>query len=77
MATSMFMLTRETQERLADRVLERLNEEFPQHDFIAGSADHSEFENTTSLPMARLEPDCLRRRAFQRLRSDFRDCKPS
>jgi hypothetical protein len=39
MATSMFMLTRETQERLADRVLERLNEEFPQHDFIAGSAD--------------------------------------
>lgn len=89
MATFIFMLTRETQDRLAFLVLERLTEKFPQHEFIAGSADHPEFENTIlpahgepgpgpskALLTARLEVLAVKE-AFQRLLADLRDWKPS
>jgi hypothetical protein len=87
MTTFIFMLTSETQERLAYRVLDRLNEEFPQHEFIAGSADYPEFENTILPAHGETGPGQLSSRvrlevftvkeAFQRLLSNLQDWKPS
>lgn len=46
MTTYLFMLTPETEESLVDRVLSELEQQFPEHEFVAGGADIPEFENS-------------------------------
>jgi hypothetical protein len=87
MTTFIFMLTRETQERLAYRVLDRLNDEFPLHEFIAGSADYPEFENAILPAHGESDPEqqtskvrlevLTVKEAFQRILFDLRDPTPS
>ena len=46
MSTFLFMLTPETERVLVERVTQELDDQFPEHEFIAGRADIPEFENT-------------------------------
>ena len=46
MTTFLFMLTPETERVLVERVTQELDDQFPEHEFIAGGADIPEFENT-------------------------------
>jgi hypothetical protein len=46
MTTDLFMLTPETERVLVERVLGELETRFPKHEFVAGGADISEFENS-------------------------------
>ncbi|KQW22828.1 hypothetical protein ASC80_05665 [Afipia sp. Root123D2] len=46
MTTFLFMLTPATERVLVERVTQELDDQFPEHEFIAGGADIPEFENT-------------------------------
>lgn len=46
MTTFLFMLTPETERVLVERVTQELAEQFPEHEFVAGGADISEYENS-------------------------------
>lgn len=46
MTSFLFMLMPETERVLYERVLHELEQEFPEHEFIAGGADIPEFENS-------------------------------
>jgi hypothetical protein len=55
-------MERETQDRLASLILERLTEEFPQHEFIAGRQIIQNLNTQFSPPMTKLDPrNCPRR----------------
>lgn len=91
MTTFIFMLTPETERLLAERVLDALSNQFPEHEFEAGVADIGEFENTilplhgtageVENPGRVIVPSATEvrdvRQAFQQILAEVKDWKPS